>query len=29
MSEDPDADENAQYACFARDPAEPAHAWEN
>lgn len=21
--------ENVQYACFARDPADPAHAWEN
>jgi hypothetical protein len=26
---DPDADESVQYACFARDPADPAHAWEN
>jgi hypothetical protein len=26
---DPDADENVQFACFARDPANPPHAWEN
>ncbi len=26
---DPDAQENVQYACFARDPADPVHAWEN
>lgn len=26
---DPDAQENVQYACFARDPADPVHEWEN
>jgi hypothetical protein len=26
---DPDAGENLQFACFARDPADPPHAWEN
>jgi hypothetical protein len=27
--EDPDAGEVVQFACFARDPAHPPHAWEN
>jgi hypothetical protein len=26
---DPDAQEVVQYACFARDPADPPHAWED
>jgi hypothetical protein len=26
---DPDAQEVLQFACFARDPADPPHAWEN
>lgn len=26
---DPDAQEGVQFACFARDPAMPVHAWEN
>lgn len=26
---DPDGDDEVQFACFARDPADPPHAWEN
>lgn len=26
---DPDAQENVQFACFARDPADPVHVWQD
>lgn len=26
---DPDTQENVQFACFARDPGDPVHAWQD